>query len=365
MSDFERGRAAIEALAEAVSSEIDLNESTTRLRIIDRLILDCLGWQPEDVNCEEHQQGDYLDYVLGSPQRQVVVEAKRSDLHFQIPAGVQQDRVISLKTFYDYSRQNREALNQVLNYSQRGGIPIAVLSNGHQLVAFLGSRQDGVAPQDGKALNFSSLAEMKADFSTLWSSLSRHGVASRSLHRKLSRGGGTSPPPEKLSARISNYPGFRNRTELETDVRILAEIFLLDLMQEEAVSEQFLRQCYCSSGALSQYALVSKEILRSRYSPVSDVASAKSARDRKGNSTQVVDDLISSALTRRPLILLGDVGVGKTIFLKYLFRVDAVDLLDNTVVFYIDFLRESSLIGDLRIFLVGEFERALDRTYLI
>ena len=56
---------------------------------------------------------------------------------------------------------------------------------------------------------------------------------------------------------------------METDLRILGDLFIQDIVREETITDEFLAECYCSSGALSQYAVVSKEILKSRYTALS------------------------------------------------------------------------------------------------
>jgi len=358
--EYERGKAEIGKLAGEYFGEPDLNEATTRLRLIDRLLMDCLAWSPELINCEQHQSGDYLDYVLGAPERLAVVEAKREGRHFVLPASDVNQRTVALSTIIEQSESNKAAVTQVLGYSLMGGIPVAALCNGHQLVIFLGSRQDGVPPLDGKAIVFHSIADMAENFSELWDAFSRPALNAGNVKRKLSRRSRMAPPPERLSSRTHGYPGFRARSELETDVRILAELFLLDIVQEEEVSDEFLRQCYCTSGALSQYALVSKEILRTRYSAATERARIESVKSKKGTSTRLTGDLLASAITRRPLILLGDVGVGKTIFLKHFLRVDAVELLDNAAVFYVDFLKQSSLLRDVQELLISTMETELE-----
>ncbi|MEU9840485.1 hypothetical protein AB0C69_14820 [Actinomadura sp. NPDC048032] len=336
------------------------NEATTRLAAIDRLLLDCLGWAADEINCEEYQEGDRLDYVLGRPQRLAVVEAKRIGLHFELPAGVVGEREIALRTIHETSETNREAIEQVLRYSASGGIAVAVLCNGAQLILFLGSRQDGIAPLMGRAILYSSPAEMEARFTELWDYLSPVGLRDGNLRRRLARRGTTTPPPERLSARIPSYPGFRRRSELETDLGILGDLFLQDLVQEKEVSDEFLRECYCASGPLSQYSVVSKEILRARYAGLQSSLQIKNVADKKGTTPSLKPEVLSAALTRRPVILLGDVGVGKTIFLKHLVRVDAADVLDNTVVIYVDFLRESFLLEDVRQYLVDTVTSAID-----
>jgi len=363
MTEYELGRSEIESLAESFTHESNLNEATTRFRYINHLLLNCLGWSPESVICEEHQAGDYLDYVLGSPERLAVVEAKREGRHFELPIGTAGSRQVAISTIIEQSRENKDAVHQVLQYSLMGGIPVAALCNGHQLVMFLGSRQDGTPPLEGKAIVFHSLEDMAVNFSDFWDTFSRPALLAGNLKRKLQRKSRTAPPPERLSSRIRGYPNFRDRSELETDVRLLAELFLLDIVQETQVSDDFLRECYCSSGALSQYALVSKEILRTRYSAATENARIESVKSKKGTSTQLTSDLLASAMTRRPLILLGDVGVGKTIFLKHFLRVDAVDLLDNAAVFYVDFLKESSLLADVRALLISTMEAELEEQH--
>ncbi len=360
MVEYERAKHALDTLVEEYDATLDLNEATTRLQLINRLLADCLGWTPEQIVAEEYQDGDYLDYVLGKPERQAVLEAKRTGRHFEVPIGVTGERLVELKTLYEYSEFNRSAIEQVLRYCQGGGIPVAILCNGSQIVAFLGSRQDGIAPLVGKCLLFSSFTEMQQDFSNLWECLSREGLRAGQLRYRLSRRGRATPPPERLSARLADYPGFRIRSELETDVRILADLFLQDLVQEEEVSDEFLAECYCSSGALSQYALVSKEILRTRYASVeSTVGTTESVNPRKGQSSRLSNNLLSAALVRRPLILLGDVGVGKTIFLKHFFRVEALEVLRDSIVFYVDFLKQSSLLEDVRSYLVSTVDDVL------
>jgi hypothetical protein len=44
---------------------VDFNEANTRLRIIDRILTECLGWpkEPGQFRVEEHVDGEYLDYI--------------------------------------------------------------------------------------------------------------------------------------------------------------------------------------------------------------------------------------------------------------------------------------------------------------
>ena len=57
-----------------------------------------------------------------------------------------------------------KAIGQAAGYCQRRGVPFGVVCNGHQLIAFLASRNDAVPPLEGRALVFASLEEMEVNF---------------------------------------------------------------------------------------------------------------------------------------------------------------------------------------------------------
>jgi hypothetical protein len=115
------------------------------------------------------------------------------------------------------------------------------------------------------------------------------------------------------------------------------------------VSDDFLNECYVRSGALSQYALVSREILQARYDslPQTTDVEIEPARTRRGSSSHLSSDIMAAAMSRRPLILIGDVGVGKSMFLRHFIRVDAREVLGKSLVFYIDFGKEPALAPSL------------------
>ena len=141
----------------------------------------------------------------------------------------------------------------------------------------LGARTDGTPPLKGRGLVFTSLSAMRENFRTLWDNLSRPGVEARTLHVTL-REGDSPTAPSPLSAQIARYPGHKRRNDIQTGLQILADLFLEDITRDPSLQGEFLAQTYATSGALSQYALISKKILESRYSltpePLADIESA-------------------------------------------------------------------------------------------
>ncbi|HEU4904505.1 MAG TPA: hypothetical protein VFT19_00085, partial [Solirubrobacterales bacterium] len=193
--NYDTGYERMKALATEMIAARNRNEATTRLQLIDRLLFDCLGWAREDADLEDHESGQYADYVLPQHPRRLVVEAKREGATFDLPTGLA--RISDLDALHGLGGLIADALAQVEAYARDRGVPYAAVCNGHQLIAFVASRQDGIAPRQGKALVFGSPEAMVEDFNELWQALNPAGCASMSLSRAL--GGPSRARPPKLS----------------------------------------------------------------------------------------------------------------------------------------------------------------------
>lgn len=357
-AEFEHGRDELAALAKWWASEghRSRNEATTRFHLIDALLTTVLHWPKDSIRLEDSLDRTYADYALGTPATTLILEAKREGLYFELPAGVASG-VMQLKTIMDADAAIDAAIRQALGYSQSRGVSYAAVSNGHQLVAFLASRQDSVPPLRGRALVYSSLEAMVADFQTLWNNLSRDGVETQALTQTL--GDVTiTPPPPRLASRIANYPGYWIRNRIQTGLETLGNLVLLDIVGAPELEDDFLARCYSSNPTLTEYALLSREILESRYAALAseeEEATPVPARRGHGVSTDLKSDVMSASIARRPLILLGDVGVGKSIFIRHFRRIDAREILSQSIVLSIDFGAEPALAKDLRDYVTEHF----------
>src|SRR5215207_389399 len=156
----------VELATTMAAAQSDRNEATTRLQLIDQLLFDCLGWSRDDAELEDHESGEFADYVLDRHVRRLVVEAKREGAWFELPEGL--GRISRLNALYALGGAVASALEQVESYAQRRGTPYAAICNGHQLIAFVASRQDGVSPRQGRALVFASPQELVDGFQEAW-----------------------------------------------------------------------------------------------------------------------------------------------------------------------------------------------------
>jgi hypothetical protein len=367
--DYETALSNLEALiqwAKDNNAHLTRNEAATRFQLIDRLLQDCLGWPVNRIDVERFHEGEYTDYEIGIPAKRLVIEAKREGKYFELPAGSSKLKY-RIKTLYEMSDDIRLAMQQAMGYCQTRGIPLGAVANGHQLIVFISNRQDGIPPEDGLALVFESLDEMRSAFIDLWNSLSPSGLDSRFIFTLLLEQSVT-PPPEKLTSRILDYPGYKNRNPVAAELQILGGLFLEDITRMPEHEEEFVRETYCESGALSQYALVSKEILSSRYTSYFEKetkVSVKPVRTKKGVQPELKEDLLAASLSQRPIILIGDIGVGKSMFTRHLILVDAKDALKEAIVLYLDFGNKPALARELSEYVMREFERQLRDIYSI
>jgi len=216
-------------------------------------------------------------------------------------------------------------------------------------------------------LVFPSLSAIKDNFLLFWNTLSYDGICQNNVMTILSTGE-TIPAPDKLSKKIVNYPGFKNRNPIAAELQILGGLFLEDVGRIPEAEEEFITTTYCDSGALSQYALVSREILNTRYSTFFEKeikGSVKPARTKKGIEPELKNDLLTAAMSRRPIILVGDVGVGKSMFIKHLLYVDAKEELRDAIVIYIDFGSKPTFSTELDEYVKNEIMNQLYQNYNI
>jgi hypothetical protein len=360
--EFEKARENFEQLVLDEKDQKGRNEATTRLQLIDRVFFDCLGWSKEDAILEESHAGEYADYTFVAPRRILIVEAKKEGDYFELPCTGKNNLEYSLTSLVKTYPNLKSATKQAIGYCQERGVPFGAVSNGHQIVAFIATRSDGIPPLEGKALVFPSLEFTLTHFVDFWNILSKPAIEQKKIQSKLIGESSVGLPP-KLSSGIKIYPGVKSRNPFQAEMQTLSELFIEDLPRNTQLRKEFLEDCYCSSGALSQYALISKNILQSKYTALfgQDVATPTviPAVRKKG----VSPEMFAEGLSRRPILLLGDVGVGKSEFINNLLYVEAPNVFENAINFYIDLGTKANLAKSLKDFLLKEISEQLLQNY--
>lgn len=342
----------------------DLNEANTRFRLIDCILMDCLNWEKTDISCEDSYEGKYTDYILSLFRSVAVVEAKKSGNYFELPVG-KQSLFQPLKSVYKDNKNIKEAIDQVMGYCHKRSIQIGILCNGWQLIAFIANRNDSVPPLQGNALIIPSLDIFISEFKTIWNCLSKTGFETEYLQKML-LGKSEIELPSKLSSTIYQYPGIKNRNPFQIELEIISDLVLEDVIKEKEIEKEFLTSCYCKSGALSNYSLVSKEILSTRYNYLFEdgdrKASLQQIATKKGLSEELVE-LFANSLSKRPVLLVGDVGVGKSTFIDYLRLVEAPKVFEKAISFKIDLGSRAIIALDMKRAIIGLIKEQLSEIY--
>lgn len=366
MEKYEESRNKLENLKKDFDSigSTKLNEANTRFKYIDKILKDCLGWDTDNISCEDNYQKKYSDYTLSLFRAVAILEAKKSGIYFELPVGTSK-LIQPLKSLYKDNKEIRAAIDQVKGYCQDRSIQIAMISNGWQIIAFIATRTDSIPPLEGDALVISSLDEFSKNFKEIWNCLSKEGFEEDYLIKKLT-GNKEKKLPPKLSSKIYRYPGIKNRNPFQNELEIISDLVLEDVIKEKDLEKKFLDYCYCKSGALSNYTLVSKAILTSRYSYIFEVGDRKATLEqvatRKGISKELIDQFANS-LSKRPILLVGDVGVGKSTFIDYLQKVEAAKAFEKAISFKIDLGSRAIISSNIRSAIIGVIKEQLFDIY--
>jgi len=162
---------------------------------------------------------------------------------------------------------------------------------------------------------------------------------------------------------LDNYPGTKARNRFQTDLKIVSELVLEDVVNAQELETTFLKECYIESGTLSEYSMISRDILQARYAALFDATAPGPTVEPAVTKKGVGRELLAQSLSRRPILLLGDVGVGKTTFLRHLMNVDAVKEFENAVALHLNLGSSAALSLDLRMFVTEEIGRQLRESY--
>lgn len=355
-TQYEEAKLNLERLLQSEDAKASKkNEARTRQVLIDTMIYECLGWGTESVFPEEHHGKDYADYTFYAPRKLMILEAKKEGKYFEIPAPSKSTQR-KLSTLCDRNSELKQALQQVSDYCQKRGTPYGVVSNGHQYIGFIASRTDGVAPMDGVGVVFTSLEEIFENFEIFWNLFSKPAVEEKFFEQKLTD---SAPPPlpAKLSSKISPYPGVKSRNSLQADIEVIEDAVFEDTMEAEELRTVFLQECYCQSGAVSQHVKLARFILENRYSSIFEENTVAPHITPATTKKGVDEDIL--ALNKRPILLLGDVGVGKSIFIENLIHIAAKDIFSKTINLKIDLGVEAALSSSVRDFIIKEIPNKL------
>lgn len=335
------------------------NEAQNRFQFIDRLLVECLGWEHPNLEVESIDgSGGKADYVLGRPAK-AVLEAKREAVHFgDLPIG-KPSIVRKLRPLVEASPALKEAVLQVLSYCTLKGAQLAIACNGPQMVVFQ-AIVIGQSPLDGECYLFNGLDSYTDNFHLLWNLLSPEGVSENRAYRDLALH--RNPRiPAKASTAIPEPMKYRYRNQFQENLRSLASILLEDIEEHPSVKTSFYRECYVPLEANNRHLLVSKNIINARYRRASGTGSAPAEIKSSRTLEAALDneDVLAGSLGARPIVVVGDVGVGKTSFFENLYTQLDDKQRQRTIFIHINLGTNASLADSVKDYVLDSIPETL------
>lgn len=153
------------------------SEQDTRLKVINRILTEVLGWPLESITTEEQAGKGYIDYKLSIGGRaRLIVEAKRDGRELGL-AGRGAGRDYKLNGAVFATEAVKEGIDQGIRYCGQKNAELACITNGREWVVFRGSRLgDGLDTMEGVGFVFPSLEDVRTHFARFYDLLSCEAV---------------------------------------------------------------------------------------------------------------------------------------------------------------------------------------------
>jgi hypothetical protein len=359
MLKVDEGHAVLATLTRTYGqlSLFDANEAETRLKLIDEVVFNVLGWTKDDVKVEERVSEDgqtsFADYILRTATTAILIEAKRTSSTFAVPqkrtrlrlGGVLSEGAVG------------EAIRQARDYCRAKSIPFAVATNGSAWIVFPAIRTDQVPFEESDARVFRDLEDVTSRFVEFWELLSRERTLDGNLSHELIGRSARDLTPASLRQMLPE-PGYRlGRNALYEYIEPAVSAALTD----EALLEdtEALRKCYVKTSERLKYDSRLQVHLRDRIPRLGhSTVRVKSRRHERKPEAR-----ITAASAGRPtkfIVLLGPVGAGKTTFLHYTRKVSAAAVIDQKVLWLLIDFKRATKTDAPREFILRELLRLIE-----
>jgi hypothetical protein len=317
-----------------------LSESDTRSKYIDPLFKEVLGWHEADIQREAPVAKGFVDYVLGSSFKYLLIEAKRAKPRFQLSAPGKPRRLKLSGPHLLGNKKVKEVIEQAQGYASDVGAQFCVVTNGTQLIAFR-PNVPGRSWRQGMAIIYHDHRDMLQHFAEFHSLFSRDRVVAGSLVEAFEHIERTTTP---LYAPIDHVTGADRelvRNPLWAQISRTMGPLLTDQLEDPSGQLEVIAHCYVSTPladeADSSLNALLRDIPSSRLTSASVIDLKPGAQGKTAFSHRLQSDVHQAK--SGSYILTGGVGSGKTTFLRRFANIVDKTFVDQyTAWFHIDFL---------------------------
>lgn len=326
------------------ANEIEgFNEATTRLVIIDEILVE-LGWDKKEFNPEQSSgAGGFLDYLLTIDRiPTLIVEAKRSGVTFKAPGkslGKVQYPVTYLKS--SFGPALTQVIKQAEDYAYSRRVPFALLSNGIDWLLLQVIPTPGLPLSKMQGFYFGNI--LQTDFQTelFFELCSKLGFLAGVPQRRLAElNQNRSDFVDTVAARIGPWGWRPPSSSTHRFLHDFYHHFFDDIIDEGR--REMLEKCFVASSELNNYEADLKRVLK-------DVAPSywKEHTTFKDLNPGSQDEILAAATGDKKgtvVLITGSVGAGKSTFVT---RVRISKRNDNTTHFLVLDLIDESTFSDV------------------
>jgi cold shock CspA family protein len=325
--NVDRFEASLDSLIKEIGGRLAAieTEADARFQVIDRLLIEVLGWNHQDFRMEPHNPSGFTDYLVqynGTPA--MVIEAKRLGKPL-IDTG--DPKLGKYKIGGSALKSAAEGFTQAASYCLEHGVEFAALTSGTAWIAFMAQRSSGKSFREYKAIVFPSLFSIQSEFATFYDLFSKEGVSQKIYRTHFAKLEGVSAKrfEPMLSVNKPNDLRFLMKSDLARELEPVLTSFFGDL---SGINDPELRrQCFVETRESRTADLTLRKIIGTISSGITALPT--------DTGTQIVERISAVIETERSenILIAGGEGAGKTTFITRFFE----DVLEKN-------LRESCLV---------------------
>ncbi|MEB2605803.1 ATP-binding protein [Burkholderia cenocepacia] len=288
------------------------NESDTRLKALDRILFEILGWRHESIFTEPVTPSGYIDYLLTVGERRgtIVIEAKRSGL---LKASTTANKAMVLSLNGPVLQPLKEGIRQALAYATEQGTPVAVLTDGRCWLFFKASRTDGLPPLQGKGIFFPTIESVRDDFPRFAELLALPYVLERRHLAHLNSAEGVSIGEAEEQYFVANPADahMKPRDALATDASLLFSQFFSRLSNTD--DKEMVRACFVETPESRRADFELQKIVQNVLNGIASLDTAESS------ALQAEIEKTLTSQRSETVLLVGNKGSGKSTFIDRFF----------------------------------------------
>jgi len=353
---FEKFKSLAQKVKESSYWNSVISEEDVRMKIINPIFTDILGWPMQDILCESTAGKQYIDYCCKlKGLNRLIIEAKKTARDL----GINEDhaaRFFQLKGAVFHTEAAREGIDQAIRYCGLKSVDLACLTNGHQWAVFRGRGNEGTDTLENLACVFGGLDAVTTKFKDFYELLSYEAVEGNT-YRAVFRQAEGQPLRQKTIKSIPISPDSREMLKadkLHTDLEKIMHAFFRDL--DPAQDAEARRACFVTTSESDAAEKGLERISEELRDKVQKLDTAQSTE-----LTEIIQRV--KEMQRNELVLLvGTKGAGKTTFIDRFFDdILPRKIMEDCVVVRLDLSHSDGRSDQMRTWLNEHFLIALEK----